>query len=326
MKVVIFSDIQFRNNASFSYVQDNGLSSWLNTQIDIVNGILWFAEENGYVVIHNGDLFEDKTNINVVVFDAVWNLFRKYIDLGIILNTGNHDFIRKIDGSILSSFSPICTVVANRYRDFESFRVIPFNGITDKNIIPNKKINTLFTHESIQELSLGNSNFSLPNSYPKSLFKDWNWVFNGHIHKPQQVDNIISIGSPMQQDFSEEGQEHGFILYDLNTYKIERIPTNHPQFITLDFTEENIQIASEDEKNYYRLTIDPTQLEHSIFQKWNVKPYTVKSKDRKLRISSKPDITEEEELVQYIKIKNPKLNVSKLLEKGKEISGGRTNS
>lgn len=57
-----------------------------------------------------------------------------------------------------------------------------------------------------------------------SRFKGFDYVALGHLHKPQQFENVCYAGSPLPYSFSEAGQEKSFSIFDTQTRKIVRIP------------------------------------------------------------------------------------------------------
>lgn len=91
------------------------------------------------------------------------------------------------------------------------------------------------------------------------------FVFNGHIHKPQKVGNIICVGSPMQHDFSESGENKRIIVFDTSTKKIESIPIlSCPNFEVIEIKKKSDLLRflkrEESDKNYYLLRI-PVNME-----------------------------------------------------------------
>jgi DNA repair exonuclease SbcCD nuclease subunit len=150
----------------------------------------------------------------------------------------------------------------------------------------------------------------------KSLLSGWDLVFNGHIHKPQVVDNIVNVGSPMIQDWGEEGEVKRFIHLDDNQYT--SIPIDCPQFYTLDgLSEERVEQLFKDDRNFYRVNVEATQVSHKIFKKWNVSPHIVKAKKKVIRLTKQESVKTEAE--QYVDISDTKLDKDKLKKVGGEI-------
>jgi len=324
MRFIVFSDIHFYKNPSKSYITDWGYSSWLIEQLRIVDQILDFAKEyNIQYVIHNGDLFEEKNRIPQDLYNTVWMQFKNYSkDFKIILNTGNHDRILKREYSSLQPFSDICTVVdkpTDYIIDDIFMRIIPY-GMLDGNLgLPKEKYKSylLFTHEDIAGLKHGSMDYTSSSPYKHQIFGDWTYVFNGHIHKPQELVNIINIGSPMIQDWGEKDEQKRFIYYEDD--HITPVSIECPQFYEIDKLNDGIKERIEnDNRNFYRISISPEQLGDDIFKRFNAQPNIIKKEVRKIRFRDERS----DELEQYMEIMGVPENLDRnyLLKIGRKIS------
>ena len=287
LEFIVFSDIQFYNNPNRRYIRDDGLSSWLWEQLRIVEQIFQYAVDNNVkMVIFNGDLFEEKNNINTRLYNRVWELFYRWSEfLRIVMNTGNHDFYTLSRDSSLKPFSTFAEI-ASVPSDLPIsgpyvVRLIPYGMVTEDTLQRPEGYEKciLFTHEEINGLTLGPTDFSKDTNLTIDMFSEWDVVFNGHIHKPQDVGNIVNIGSPMIQDFGEAGETKRFIHY--RDGEIKSIKIDCPQFVILDGLNDRIlKVISEDDRNFYRIDIDSTEIGNPIFDKFNVIPNIVKSRKR----------------------------------------------
>lgn len=325
MEFIVFSDMQYRMNHRRSYMLDSGISSWLKAQLDVTEQIFDYAYKNNIdTIFFNGDLFEDKNKIDVPVYNAVWNLYSKYRDdFTIIFNTGNHDIHTHNRGSSLVPFSEIVEVVTEpaefNLHSHTIVRIIPYGMVPnhlgfkrgdkyDKHI--------LFTHEHIAGLKLGPIDFVGQSNLKPSMFGDWDYVFNGHIHKPQNHGNVYNIGSPMQQDFGEAGEVKGFIYY--KDGEIERIPLNYPKFITVSgFSPKLEKKIMKNDRDFFRVDIESSEVNNPIFDKYNVFHNIVRSEKREVRLKEVMSI--DEELQEYINRSETQLNIDKLFSIGKEV-------
>lgn len=322
---IVFSDIQFYRNSSKSYILSNGMTSWFKTQLDITKEIFEYAIENSvHEIIFNGDLFEQKNNINVSIYNEVWNLFKEYSDrLFIKLNTGNHDIHTFNRSSSLKPFTDIAHVISKPY-DYIIYpntyvRILPYGMIEDNLKLPDEKdydCYILFTHENIAGLELGPTDYESGSLLKPQIFGDWDFVFNGHIHRPQCINNIINIGSPMIQDWGEANETKRFIHFENG--EIVSIPTNCPKFLTVDsITDKVISKIEKNDYDFFRIDISPDELNNPIFEKYNVFPNIVKSRDSTMRLGKVEN--EEEEIEKYVEMFNISLNKDKLVEIGKQI-------
>lgn len=316
---VIFSDIQFCKKLHQSYITESGLPSWTMLQTEAVQSIFRYCRENEIkVIIFNGDLFEEKTRIPQDLYNFVWQLFYDVKDEFILIfNTGNHDLFTITGKSSLKPFTPFINIISEP-TDVELqdsiMRIIPYGQIKGNLKLPNNPQNKslcLATHEDISGLTYGAHDYQSSTRLKPIIFADWDYVFNGHIHKPQELNNIINIGSSIQQSFSEEGEQKSFIHLKNKTYN--RIELNVVEFKTL----ESIEIAEIDDKNFFRIKISAEESSDPIFKNYNVSPYVVKSKEREIRL--KTGSTEKEDIKTYVDITETNLDKKKLIKLGKEI-------
>lgn len=53
-------------------------------------------------------------------------------------------------------------------------------------------------------------------------------VFNGHVHKPQQIGNAVMVGSPQHHNFGDDpAEKRGCVLYDTETGEVQRLENPH---------------------------------------------------------------------------------------------------
>ena len=323
MQFVAFSDAHFYNNSSKSYITASGYSSWLEEQLSIIESIFVYAEKNDVeMVIHNGDLFEEKNRINVPVYNKVFELFADYSkSFDIVLNTGNHDvFTADLDSS-LKPFSSICRVITEPYKyisDDTDIFFIPFGqfDVEENYKLRDNIYNILVLHEVIAGLSTGTNSYQIGSEIKPIYLKKWDLVLNGHIHKPQELNNILTVGSIMPQDFGEVGEQKRFIHF--KDGEIKSIPIDHPNFIILDGLSNKLNGKLENNKrDFFRIDIDASELSNKIINKFNVFPNIIKSKEKKIRLKETKSV--EEELQEYLNIIDTSLNKDKLLEFGRKF-------
>lgn len=328
VEFIVFSDIHFYQNANKSRILENSRYSWFQQQLDIVeHDIFGYAKKNNVdTVFFGGDLFEDKNRISQNVYNDVWDLFEKLSkDFRIILNIGNHDIYNIKFDSSLKPFSNIVEVVSYP-KDFEIgnslMRVIPF-GLADGDSLKlpaDKKYDRvmLLTHEDISGLKWSAYNKAFLTSTPlkREIFGDWDIVFNGHIHYPQDLKNIVNIGSCMRHDFGEADDKKRFIHY--KDGKIKSIDIECPNFYTFDGLNDKIKrLMLADDINFYRVNADSSMLGDEVFQKFNVFVGIVKNEEREVRLQEAEN--DDEILQKYIDISETTLNKDKLYSTGKEL-------
>ena len=318
MKFLVFSDIHFDKNRSKSYTMENGMSSWTQHQIDVIDQIFTYAIKNNIEhVFFGGDLFELKNRIPQDLYNQTWSQFEygKQWGLDIILNTGNHDFHSKVSSS-LKPFSSIVAVITQP-TDFEFgdtlIRVIPFGQVSGSLKRPDAKTCILFTHEDISGLSYGKHEYISSSRYKKQLFSDFDLVFNGHIHKAQKLGNIINVGSCMRQDFGETDKKY---FYHYEDGEVKDIEIQCPEFHIIDKLSDELR-EQFNNRDFYRIDIESSELSDPIFKQFNVFPNIIRTKKKKERLVKQETI--EEEINKYIEITETELNKDKLIKIGKGL-------
>lgn len=323
---IIFSDMHYTKGVQKSIPDTEYLTSWFKTQVDITNQIFTYAANNDVeIVIHNGDLFESKNRIDQALYNKVWDLYREYSNqFRIIFNSGNHDLLTLSRQSSLRPFSNIISVIkhpATFYVDEYEFRFLPYGMIGDLSLELNIEYSKhiLFVHEDISSLTYGSVGTKSNSRIDPEIFKEWDIVFNGHIHKPQQIANIISIGSPAIVDWGEAGEEKRFIHFFNG--KIKSIPLNCPKFVHFTgFSSRIRKVIETNNTDFFRIEVSAEELSDPIFKKYNVYPHVTKSLTRELRLVD--SLSDGEDIEKYLEIVETNLDKGKLEEIGKEIING----
>ena len=321
MRAVIFSDMHFHLNPKKSYIDSYGFNSWYKIQESILRYIFDCAvSKDADFIIHNGDLFEEKFRINQKLYNQVWNLFYEFHlenpNIQLIFNTGNHDTISQTlskSTTTLDTFSSFIEIVDSPTQ-FYDFTIIPY-GFPIQEQDENK---ILFTHSKYEGLVHGETNYKFnqgDGSTALSSVRNYDIVFNGHIHHPQQIENIINIGSPMIDDWGTvDNMPHGFIYYD---GEITFVKTEYPRFIKIKKLNEKLKnrIMSNN-YDFFRIDISREELEDDIFKKYNVSPNIVKQRKREARIKK----TESVDIIrEYVEQSNTDLDKDKLIKIGGEL-------
>ena len=194
------------------------------------------------VVVITGDLLHDKTKIEpemlILVYDFILQLTK--LCKGVIMIIGNHD-LRESNLNRMDNITPIVRNIPNVYflkntgvYDFQSCLFCVVNSLADRQVClykdisfdgqNNKTIVALY-HGMIE----GVSDFPSKYNRHKNLeeFKGFDMVLLGDIHKHQFIKpNIAYPGSLIQQNFGEERDNHGLIIWN--------IETQNPQFISIE--------------------------------------------------------------------------------------------
>jgi len=68
------------------------------------------------------------------------------------------------------------------------------------------------------------------------LRSDWDFVFSGHYHQHQPIDGhprAYYVGSPLQHQRSDRGEDKGFLVFDSDDGSIKEVPLDRPMFVTV---------------------------------------------------------------------------------------------
>ncbi len=257
---VIICDPHFDVYSKFNKQLANGKNSRAKLLIDEVIRIFDYAVENNIEnVFILGDVLNSAEVIKTALFNDVVDLFSygKQLGLNIIIIAGNHDYFSYHEHSALHSLKNIVHII-----DGESYTTkicnfkmtfVPYtvDGESLSNIDNDGDI--LFCHQSVNGVQLGSYELVKQKDAidAKKLFKKFDVIISGHIHKKQICDGVIFPGSIAQKDFGDEGINKYFsVLYDdYGDLSIGYLPTQHPNFFVIDYLEGDDREAIRYDKN-----------------------------------------------------------------------------
>jgi len=226
-------------------------NSRLQDQLDLLDWVLKKAIENYvYTIFITGDIFDDsKPHPTIIAAFVDWLVRCSNHEIEVHILMGNHDVIRS--GKFVQSALDIIekSEIRNIYVykdlatvDYEgvSFSLLPFKDrrgmgkntfeevyqiLEDKlyyeaTKISNKNIKVLIGHLALEgSIPVGNEFDDLTTEIhcPLRLFNNYDYVWMGHVHKPQvlqQKPYLAHVGSMDLSDFGEEGAKKHIILFD----------------------------------------------------------------------------------------------------------------
>ncbi len=200
-----------------------------------------------------GDLFHDRTKIEILTLYRVFEVFEKYFtktQFQLYLLLGNHDLWHRDSWDIhspvfLKAFpgiqiidKPSTIKVDGHYVDFLPYTENPINALAElQDFVPKKKNEKrlLCSHLAIDGATL--NSFGTESDVVVEhdgdmvkvdcgFLKSWDKVFLGHYHGWQKLDELGCceyVGSPLQLTFSEAFQDKHIIVFDLETFEQEYI-------------------------------------------------------------------------------------------------------
>jgi len=272
MKAFLISDIHFG-------VHELNLDKWLDIQLDYFYNFFIPILEKKYKkddkLFILGDLFDNRTYLNIKVMVKVLELFETFekmnIDIHII--TGNHDLWGEHDYrynslNILKKFNNVQIYTDPTILNINSVKILLLPWITDikKEHIELKKyagkVNYLFTHSDLRGAKT-NLKVTLKHGPTIADFVGFPKVYAGHIHLYQKIDNFTFLGSPYHLDRNDKGNKKGLTIVDIENGEEEWIPNNlSPEFKTIKIETEsdikhldNLNMINDNENNFIDLYI-----------------------------------------------------------------------
>lgn len=202
-------------------------------------------EENDILCLL-GDLMDSRQSIDIHVLNSVINIISQLSNiLPIHLIIGNHDCGRKYDTSmnsaVLLKYIPNVFIYEKPIiltNDNSKILLLPWigNKKEEENYIQGNSVDYVFAHADISGFKYDNGR-DINRGIDINAFKNTKRVFSGHIHKRQELNKLIYIGSPYHTKRSDIGNNKGFYIFNpqKNKYKfIENTISSKFQKIKLD--------------------------------------------------------------------------------------------
>ena len=180
------------------------------------------------ILLALGDIYDDRKAIDINVNELTIDIFE---DLGKLFNVyiinGNHDLSKKTNkgNSSLRSLEyvpgvtvikePTLLEISDNNKLMSKMIAIPYLGShEDENrylLEYSEKTDYALMHTDISKMKLDNG-MTIIGAVDATNYKGH--IFSGHIHKRQEMNNVIYVGSPYQLRRSDIGNTKG--IYDLN--------------------------------------------------------------------------------------------------------------
>ena len=266
-KAIVFSDWHIHDYKNFSN-NVNRLQNCLNVLGDLGQ----FCDEYDIkIILFAGDIFDSHkallTNVVNETAKAFTTFFTERPDVKFYAITGNHDQSTKnlIEKPAVSALEHLATFFPDNFILIDDIIVevenevwvegVPYYEFPEHfqqrlNEITKKAVKTGgFRYLMIHQTPEGIGNKMIPTDCDPNdvLFRAYNKVFCGHIHKRQQLTKDFHIvGSPIHRDMGDVGEKKGF--YVINLQKPEKM-----KFIYLkgypEFTEKYEDEVTEEDRN-----------------------------------------------------------------------------
>lgn len=124
----------------------------------------------------------------------------------------------------------------------------------------------LFGHQEYSGFRWNHNSYALTPGVPTGVVKHFDRVLSGHYHMRQSSGNITYIGSCLQQNFGDCGDERGFAILDLEGNEMEFIENSSaPRFVKKTVSEA-LKSLSDLKGNYVRV-IEDKKLPLEVYNK-----------------------------------------------------------
>ncbi len=298
--VLILGDVHLGKSQSLG---KNIIGSNVNSRvIDQVNLLDWTLDKaidhNITDIVLTGDVFEDpKPQTTLIGMFISWLKRCEVNSINVHIIIGNHDVLRTgvVYTSALDIIEESGLENVNVYRNMNTvildgfgITFMPFRDrkslllssnseaidflreqlIYESSIIPSSYKKIVIGHLSIEgSIYVGDEIDDISNELmcPLSMFQDYDYVWMGHVHKPQifnEQPHIAHIGSMDISDFGEVDHEKKIVIFDPclpNFYEYYKIPTRNLNKINICIPED-----TEDVNNYLLEEIKNKNLTNSI--------------------------------------------------------------
>jgi DNA repair exonuclease SbcCD nuclease subunit len=213
-------------------------------------------------IVIAGDLLHNKSVIYAIAQDIMLEYFETFSGLKFIVIDGNHDLSGK-GADVVSALRPLSNIrnikwvpYSTTYR-IQNMLFVPYSYELPK-IIKENESEILISHFGLNEAVLNSGLSIIADVALKDLIGRYKLVLLGHYHKPQEIItpdiSVYNVGSPIQLDWGEKGDEKRFLVVDSDTLDVQSIPiTHYKKHIELEITEENkdeiIELARQAKKD-----------------------------------------------------------------------------
>ena len=237
MKVFMITDTHF------GIYSNNNLDKWQNmmeaTFYEFVIPFLRKNAKEGDILIHLGDLFDNRTSIPIITLNKVEKILKDLSDiLPIHIMVGNHDLFNKGSNDVNSV--RLFSYMSDNIHVYEKTHILE---ISDNKLvlmpwiekrldmiedIKNNSGDYLFCHSDLNgcRMHLNSVAHRNPDKIDVEEFSKFKRVFSAHVHIRQVNTNFEFIGSLYPMDRNDLGDQKGITILDLNTGDTDFIPNN----------------------------------------------------------------------------------------------------
>lgn len=332
MKFVFTADIHLSKYGQDVIDKETGLPERLTSINKVLHQMADYCLQNEiqFFVI-GGDVYHTKSIIHSMAQSILFDFIKNYPQIQFIILDGNHDLSDRGESPI-SALKPlrecenVLWVEHKKPVKIENVYFAPYSKQLGE-YIKEGNADILISHFGLNEGKL-NSGISIVSEFGMKDLQKYKLVLLGHYHKPQEITmgstTAYYVGSPIQLDWGEKGDEKRFLVVDSQTLVVESVPTvGYKKHIEIEINSSNKnKVLKEAEKilesgDYVKLIkTDDVDLGKKVEQ-FNVIDKTEKDvTDR--GISS--TMSQDERMKRYLEIKKiPQENIESFMKIGLSI-------
>jgi len=335
VKYLIFSDLHAHNYREFSEIDPTGVNSRLLDCVEVLGEIQKYANSQGIEkVIFCGDLFHLKNNIDSRVIKIILDEFHSlFSNKRLYLLPGNHDYrMWGSDPTLLELlYDYMVEEGGSRVQIITESTVIEDDGVKlyfepytrqvkglNERIASKAEKDMIFIgHQDVVGAYYGGYQVT-SGLDPKLLAEKFLWAFVGHNHTPSKFsERVISVGAPLQHNFSDIGSERGWWVLDTDAEELTFVEnTFSPKFWEVKVGE---TIPGNPERDFYRVVLESLDVPPEVEKlRWKRFIYNLAGSSKRRSEIRFQDKTEDI-VRKYVELRAPKgFDKKKLIEIGKE--------
>jgi DNA repair exonuclease SbcCD nuclease subunit len=341
MKILLFADLHLHQYQQFAEPTPTGRNSRLQHGLDVIAQAADICREHSVdVCIFAGDLMHSWRTVDVESYTAAWGALFHLADecSYLVLLAGNHDQYDR-PGTI-TTLSPMHlfasiedTPRVTAFEDFDrgviSIAFCPFTADEDRfrmfsRNLPTTGVDFFVFHQPIKQALLPGTNLELGKGVDlQDLPLDKvRLCIGGDIHRRQWLGSkCLYLGSPLQLDFSDVGQQKGFTLIDTTDWIPTLIESNAPKFYSYGTAAEFIGVFTstrcpDPSKDFLRVTCRTKEEAREIKQTWPRVQVLMEREDQHPEQRMKPDLSDQQVIAEYAQRFHGELEPRRLTREG----------
>lgn len=187
-------------------------------------------KQDGDILVFLGDWFDNRQLLDIYVMNSSIDIVMEIAEIiPIYFITGNHDIYKKYDTDVnsISAFKYIPNVTIFEKpiiisNNISKILILPWIGDseTEESYVKHNHQDYVFAHTTISGFKYDNNKHIAKGTNLMNI-KKIKRLFSGHIHKRQESNQFIYIGSPYATKRSDIGNEKGIYLFKPETNEVE---------------------------------------------------------------------------------------------------------